>query len=128
MELGTSLLSVTGVAFVDDALEIQRRLRDPFGTAHYLMNVGIIEENQGRLALARRHYTEALERAERVHYRQVQCAAHANLGNLAHVRERFIEAQEHNARSLEIARAIQDARSEAIAREDDNPDFYQRRG
>jgi tetratricopeptide (TPR) repeat protein len=94
-----------------------KKLHNRYASALTLMNVGIIEENIGRIALARRHYGQALALAREVQFVQVEAATQGNLSNLALIEERWQEAFDAAVQALELARRIGDRRSQAIALE-----------
>jgi RNA polymerase sigma factor (sigma-70 family) len=94
-----------------------KKLKNRHGLALALMNAAIVEENMGRPAPAGLHYRQSLKLGEELKFAQLQTACHANLGNLALIQRRFGQALKSSARALEIARAIDDRRSEAIALE-----------
>lgn len=100
-----------------EALRLYRAGGEKFGICVSLMNLGIIEENTGRCARAEKRYREALELAGRTSFRQVVTAVEANVANLCMAKGRHAEAVTHSARSLEVAKAIGDRRSECIALE-----------
>ncbi|MCE5229466.1 AAA family ATPase [bacterium] len=99
------------------ALDIWRRIGQPFGEVATESNLGIIAEKQGRHGLAERHYARALETAESIGYLHGISAIEANLANLALLRRDFEEARHRSARSLQSARMIGHRNSEAIALE-----------
>ncbi|OPZ21346.1 MAG: Tetratricopeptide repeat protein [candidate division BRC1 bacterium ADurb.BinA364] len=102
---------------IQSAAVCQRKAGDSLGLAATIMNRGILEEERRHDKRAESSYLNAIRLAERYGFRQVVCCAEANLGNLALKRGRFDLALRHSQKSLEIAEAIQDARSQAIALE-----------
>jgi class 3 adenylate cyclase/tetratricopeptide (TPR) repeat protein len=104
-------------AAFDRALEVWRRIGQPFGEVATQSNLGIIAEKQSRLADARRCYEAALARAESLGYMHGISAIQANLANLAILRQDWTAAREHSARALQAARMIEHRNSETIALE-----------
>ena len=94
-----------------------KRIKYRFGEALTTMNVGVIEENLGRYAQAKRHYHEGLALARDVNFLQVQAAACTNLANLALVQNDVEVALERSTQALELAQQASDRRSQAIALE-----------
>lgn len=100
-----------------EGLRVWKQLKNRFGQGLALMNMGIIEENLGRYAMARRHYERALAMAETLDFVQLQAASISNLGNLALIHGEWDRALTLAERATDLARGIEDRRSEAIALE-----------
>ena len=104
-------------AAFDRALNVWRRIGQPFGEVISRSNLGIIAEKQGRIAEAEGHYAEALVKADELGYLHMISAIEANLANLTLLRRQWKQAEGHAARSLHAARMIGHRHSEAIALE-----------
>jgi tetratricopeptide (TPR) repeat protein len=105
------------LAEMSHCLRLGRAMGDRYRIAATVMNIGILQERLGRFGAARRSHENALTLSEEIGFRQAACAAHANLSNLDLIERKPAQALDRAARSREIARAIGDRRSEAIAEE-----------
>ena len=94
-----------------------QKIGNRHGLAQTLVNVGILEENLGRLSAAQASYRKALALAKDLKFAQLEAIIYGNLANLALAREDWQGALTHAQEAQQRARGAKDDRSEAIALE-----------
>jgi class 3 adenylate cyclase/tetratricopeptide (TPR) repeat protein len=99
------------------AVPLRHQCHDRFGLVATLLNIGLIEEQFGRMRAAHKSYLNALGLAERLDFIQAQSILETNLSNLARRWGKPAEALDHAARSTELARRASDRRTEVFGLE-----------
>jgi len=99
------------------ALPLRNQVNDRYGLCATLMNIGIIQEQEGESKLAFQSYMNALNLAGKTGYVQALAALESNLSNLQQRAGTAVSALEHATRAVDYSRRAQDPMLEAIAEE-----------
>lgn len=94
------------LASIRKAQSVWDRIPNPFGLCATTLNVGILEENLGRLRRALDSYENALQLARKLFYREAEATILVNLGNALRRRGDFARATENNSAAVEMARRL----------------------
>ncbi|MEO5363689.1 MAG: tetratricopeptide repeat protein [Magnetococcus sp. DMHC-8] len=100
---------------LDAALALCRDLDDQAGVANLLPWTGELHWRVGNVVAARRHFQEALQRLPDGDHAEVEAQLHHRLAIMSLGEENFDQALRGFLRSLEIKRATEDQRGEAVA-------------
>jgi len=91
LELNSGRSSTAEQAF-EEVRVIRQELGDAIGLARVTLNLGIVAQMKGNLALAKARYDEALKRALAISFGELEGKAHFRLGDLLRFQGRFREA------------------------------------
>jgi tetratricopeptide (TPR) repeat protein len=91
------------VEYYEQALQIDREVKNAKGEAADLLNLGVVYENLGRLDDASRCLTDALATARKIGYRLIEAAALANIGDLRLAQDDLSDAARQFEQAIEIA-------------------------
>lgn len=89
------------------AQSLWHEVHNHFGLCATTLNVGILEENLGRLNRALENYENALQLAHKLDYGEAEATVLVNVGNALRRKGDIRRATETNARALELARRLE---------------------
>ncbi|MCK5315255.1 MAG: tetratricopeptide repeat protein, partial [Anaerolineales bacterium] len=103
-------------AYLEQALEINRQIRDRRGEGVMLQNLGVVSYDQGDFVKSERYWGKALRIFQEIGDRQHEAMVMNSLGNISSdLLGDYIEAQRRYVQALTIAQEVGDRLNEGMA-------------